>query len=387
MIQLMGYTGDWAQQDINLKALVRELQASLSSDDRAMSCFPSYFHVVTAQQLKNALEAAGFQVLVAREDRHPGHAPHFHNNGHESTQLVAVKRMPEAVIAAIEKLPKPLMLQCTSGNRAGAAFLLSQAKALGHNRASAALLANDLDLKFFTSCSECGPVRDWVMEQLSGPNEEATVNAVEKPGFVIEQLFDTQGSSTFSYLVGCTKSHEAVLIDPVLGMEGRDLALADELGFKVKYVLNTHCHADHITSGGAIKKLHPEVKTLISAASGAAADLKLKDGDQVHFGDYALKSVATPGHTDGCITFVLEGPGDPKAAFTGDTLLIRGCGRTDFQQGNASALYESVHQKIFSLPEDTKIYPGHDYNGRNAAKNYGEESSDIAFVDPKLLVM
>lgn len=90
----------WPGEDINLKALVRELQASLSSDDRAMSCFPSYFHVVTAQQLKNALEAAGFQVLVAREDRHPGHAPHFHNNGHESTQLVAVKRMPEAVAGA-----------------------------------------------------------------------------------------------------------------------------------------------------------------------------------------------------------------------------------------------------------------------------------------------
>jgi len=202
---------------------------------------------------------------------------------------------------------------------------------------------------------------------LASGHEIATVNAVEKLGFVIEQLFDTQGSSTFSYLVGCTKSHEAVLIDPVLGMEGRDLALADELGFQVKYVLNTHCHADHITSGGAIKKLHPEVKTLISAASGAAADLKLKDGDQVHFGDYALKSVATPGHTDGCMTFVLEGPGEPKAAFTGDTLLIRGCGRTDFQQGNASALYESVHQKIFSLPKDTKIYPGHDYNGRNVS--------------------
>ncbi|CAL1168550.1 unnamed protein product [Cladocopium goreaui] len=230
---------------------------------------------------------------------------------------------------------------------------------------------------------------------------KATVNAVEKPGFVIEQLFDTQGSSTFSYLVGCTKSHEAVLIDPVLGMEGRDLALADELGFQVKYVLNTHCHADHITSGGAIKKLHPEaiklqmmylsmlhlpkVKTLISAASGAAADLKLKDGDQVHFGDYVPWRWGWEkiGHTDGCclarsrsgsrfmdafygMTFVLEGPGEPKEVYRknlvtgcdGDTLLIRGCGRTDFQQGNASALYESVHQKIFSLPEDTKIYPG-----------------------------
>lgn len=90
--QQSGYK--WPGEDINLKALVRELQASLSSDERAMACFPSYFHVVTAQQLKNALEPAGFQVLLAREDRHPGHAPHFHNDGRESTQLVAVKQMP-----------------------------------------------------------------------------------------------------------------------------------------------------------------------------------------------------------------------------------------------------------------------------------------------------
>ncbi|CAK8987642.1 Persulfide dioxygenase ETHE1 homolog [Durusdinium trenchii] len=126
----------------------------------------------------------------------------------------------------------------------------------------------------------------------------------------------------------------------------------------VTHVVNTHCHADHITSGGKIQQIHPEVKTVISAASGAKADVKVSDGDQITVGRYVLKCVATPGHTDGCMTFVLEGPGEPKAAFTGDTLLIRGCGRTDFQQGNASALYESVHQKIFSLPEDTKIYPG-----------------------------
>ncbi|CAK8987579.1 unnamed protein product [Durusdinium trenchii] len=271
----------------------------------------------------------------------------------------ATAQHAEAVLAAIEKLPRPLMLQCTSGNRAGAALLLAQAKALGHNRASASLLAEDLDLKFFTRCSECGPVRDWVLQQLPADNDEAQVSEVRNPGFVIEQLFDAhQGSSTFTYLVGCTQSQEAILIDPVLGLETRDLALADELGFKVTHVVNTHCHADHITSGGKIQQIHPEVKTVISAASGAKADVKVSDGDQITVGRYVLKCVATPGHTDGCMTFVLEGPGEPKAAFTGDTLLIRGCGRTDFQQGNASALYESVHQKIFSLPEDTKIYPG-----------------------------
>lgn len=358
---------------------------SITSD----SLKPELFGVATPQlpgdvSLVGNLEASVVRQLAPRYKGwlylNPAESKHFHRKEIEASGCqVEVTPIPTpkegaagaehaaAVVAAMEKLPRPLMVQCTSGNRAGAALLLSQAKALGHNRASAALLAKDLDLKFFTSCSECSPVRDWVMQQLLGPNEEATVSGVEQPGFVIEQLFDTQGSSTFTYLVGCTKSHQAVLIDPVLGMEGRDLALSEELGFKVKYVLNTHCHADHITSGGVIKKSHPEVQTIISAASGAAADLKLKDGDEVKFGEYALKCVATPGHTDGCMTFVLEGPGEPKAAFTGDALLIRGCGRTDFQQGNASTLYESVHQKIFSLPEETKIYPGHDYNGRNVS--------------------
>ncbi|CAE7483770.1 SQOR [Symbiodinium pilosum] len=303
---------------------------------------------------RKAIEAAGCKVEVAPIPNPAGGQP-------------ATAEHAEAVLAAMERLPRPLMIQCTSGNRAGAALLLAQAKALGHNRASASLLAEDLDLKFFTKCSECGPIKDWVLDQLPANNEEAQQTPAAKKGAVIEQLFDPQGSSTFSYLIGCSDSQEAVLIDPVLGMESRDLSLAEELGFKVKYVVNTHCHADHITSGGAIKKQLPEVKTMISEASGAAADVKLKDGDTIEFGKYALQAVATPGHTDGCMCFVLRGPDAPKAVFTGDTLLIRGCGRTDFQQGDASRLYDVVHQKIFTLPEDTKIYPGHDYKGRNVS--------------------
>eukprot|EP00928_Gymnodinium_smaydae_P080534 TRINITY_DN6420_c0_g1_i3.p1 TRINITY_DN6420_c0_g1~~TRINITY_DN6420_c0_g1_i3.p1 ORF type:complete len:892 (+),score=140.76 TRINITY_DN6420_c0_g1_i3:70-2745(+) len=274
----------------------------------------------------------------------------------------------EAVLAAMRKLPRPLMVQCTSGNRAGAALLLWLAKQEQRNVESASMLARDLDLAFFTNCSECGPVKDWVLSQLAPANEEmAQVGVVTKqePGYVIEQLFDAQGSSTFTYLIGCTSSQEALLIDPVLGMQERDLAIAEELGFKIKYVVNTHCHADHVTSGSAIKKLHPGVQTMIAEASGAAADVKLRDGDEIKIGDYALRAVATPGHTDGCMTFVLDGPGQPRAAFTGDALLIRGCGRTDFQAGDSNLLYDSVHQKIFSLPGDTKIYPGHDYKGRN----------------------
>jgi len=257
--------------------------------------------------------------------------------------------------------------------------LLWLAKERGYDSASASLLAQDLDLAFFTRCSGCGPVRDWVLGQLQPSNEDDSKSQAQvktaseagktasEAGYVIHQLLDTQGSFTFTYLVGCKSSREALLIDPVLGMQERDLALAGELGFKIKYVVNTHCHADHVTAGSAIKKLLPEVRTIISEASGAAADMKLKDGDRIEIGQYALEAMATPGHTDGCMTFVLRGPGEPQAAFTGDTLLIRGCGRTDFQAGNAGQLFDSVHQRIFTLPGSTKIYPGHDYKGRNVS--------------------
>eukprot|EP00932_Pfiesteria_piscicida_P020806 SRR837773.761.p2 GENE.SRR837773.761~~SRR837773.761.p2 ORF type:complete len:233 (-),score=108.29 SRR837773.761:337-933(-) len=150
-------------------------------------------------------------------------------------------------------------------------------------------------------------------------------------------------------------------------MEERDLLMLKERGLKLKYVVNTHCHADHVTSGAAIKKLQPEVKTVISKASGARADLHLQDGDRLAVGRYHLDALATPGHTDGCMCFVLQGPGEPQAVFTGDALLIRGCGRTDFQQGSSKDLYRNIHEKIFTLPDSTKVYPGHDYKGRNVS--------------------
>eukprot|EP00930_Biecheleria_cincta_P053271 TRINITY_DN3869_c0_g1_i1.p1 TRINITY_DN3869_c0_g1~~TRINITY_DN3869_c0_g1_i1.p1 ORF type:complete len:886 (-),score=185.26 TRINITY_DN3869_c0_g1_i1:130-2787(-) len=278
----------------------------------------------------------------------------------------------EAVVAAMDKLPRPLLVQCKSGTRAGAALLLWLAKTKAKNAVSASLLAQDLDLDFFTRCTECGPIRDWVLAQLEHGHTTELAGAAKKslqasPSHVIHQLFDHQGSSTFTYLLGCTSSGEGLLIDPVLGMQERDMSLAAELGLRIKYAVNTHCHADHITSGSVLKKMDPHVQTVISAASGADADMKLQDGDALQFGNFSLKAMATPGHTDGCMTFVLEVPETPKAAFTGDALLIRGCGRTDFQMGNSEMLYDSVHQRIFSLPSDTRIYPGHDYKGRNTS--------------------
>lgn len=118
-------------------------------------------------------------------------------------------------------------------------------------------------------------------------------------------------------------------------------------------------HADHITGTGLLKK-KVGCKSVISKSSGAQADIKLEPGDCVEFGQFKLDAKPTPGHTNGCMTYVFM---DQGMAFTGDTLLIRGCGRTDFQEGNAATLYESVHTQIFTLPENFKIYPAHDYKG------------------------
>ncbi|XP_023939165.2 persulfide dioxygenase ETHE1, mitochondrial [Bicyclus anynana] len=186
--------------------------------------------------------------------------------------------------------------------------------------------------------------------------------------FFFRQLFDTV-SSTYTYLLGDTKSGEAVLIDPVLEHAERDAALIKELGFKLIYAMNTHMHADHITGTGKLKSLLPGSKSVISKSSGAQADLHLFDGDLVNFGAYQLLATATPGHTNGCLTYIAHGQG---IAFTGDTLLIRGCGRTDFQEGSSETLYKSVHSKIFTLPETYTLYPAHDYKGQTAT-TVGEE--------------
>ncbi|GLT25048.1 hypothetical protein SLA2020_002020 [Shorea laevis] len=190
------------------------------------------------------------------------------------------------------------------------------------------------------------------------------------------QLFETE-SSTYTYLLAdFSHPHKpAILIDPVDVTVDRDLYLVKELGLKLIYAMNTHMHADHVTGTALIKGKVPGLKSIISKASGAKADLLVEPGDKVHFGDLFLEVRATPGHTLGCVTYVTgEGPDQPqpRMAFTGDALLIRGCGRTDFQGGSSKQLYKSVHSQIFSLPKDTLIYPGHDYQGFTVS-TVGEE--------------
>ncbi len=185
---------------------------------------------------------------------------------------------------------------------------------------------------------------------------------------LFRQLFDAQ-SSTYSYLLGDEASREAILIDPVFEEVRREIALLEELDLRLVATLDTHVHADHVT-GAWLWKAKVGSRIALSAQAGAVgADLYLKPGDRVSFGGRYVEARATPGHTSGCMTYVLD---DQSMAFTGDALLIRGCGRTDFQQGSARTLFRSVREQIFSLPADCTIYPAHDYTGLTAS-SVGEE--------------
>ena len=174
---------------------------------------------------------------------------------------------------------------------------------------------------------------------------------------IFRQLFDP-ASSTYTYLLA--DSGQALLIDPVFEQARRDLALLHELGLTLRATLETHVHADHVTGAWLLKQRSGSCVAVAAAGGTQGADRLLADGDRVDFGSRHLRVRATPGHTDGCLSFVLD---DQRKAFTGDALLIRGCGRTDFQQGSPERLFHSVHEQLLSLPDDCLLYPGHDYKG------------------------
>ncbi len=176
---------------------------------------------------------------------------------------------------------------------------------------------------------------------------------------VFRQLFDPP-SSTYTYLLGDTASGEALLVDPVFEHVRRDTALLRELGLRPVATLDTHVHADHVTGAWMIKAETGSLIMMSEASAATNADRLLRHGERVAFGNRHVDVRATPGHTNGCLTYVLD---DETMAFTGDSLLIRGCGRTDFQQGSPGRLYRSVREQILSLQPGCLLYPAHDYRG------------------------
>lgn len=194
------------------------------------------------------------------------------------------------------------------------------------------------------------------------------------------QLFDT-ASSTYTYVVFDELSREALIIDPVDEQLDRDLAVLREHGLKLVWALETHAHADHITSAGKLAEL-AGAKTAAPGGCGiGTAAVQLTDGATLHFGAQQLQAIHTPGHTAGSMSFVWQ-QGAARHAFTGDTLLINGCGRTDFQSGSAHALYNSLTQILFALPDETVVWPGHDYQGRTQS-TVGQEKNSNARVAGK----
>ena len=184
---------------------------------------------------------------------------------------------------------------------------------------------------------------------------------LKKEAKMFKQIFDTE-SSTLTYLLVDDSSREAVLIDPVASHIEDYIAMISQHNLQLKYALETHVHADHITASGLLRQ-RLAAKTGVSELCGAnTADLQLNAGDILLFGNQKIQVIATPGHTAGSLSFLWN-----DRIFTGDALLINGCGRTDFQGGDAGMLFDSIKQKIFTLSDETLIYPAHDYNGKRVS--------------------
>ncbi len=189
---------------------------------------------------------------------------------------------------------------------------------------------------------------------------------------LFHQLFEP-ASSAYTYLLGCEETGTAALIDPVLETVERDLAILRDLGLTLALTLETHIHADHITGAGRLRALTGSKAGFPAPSAAEFVDFTISEGEAVRIGGIELRPLYTPGHTDDHHAYLIENAGEARI-FTGDALLIEGCGRTDFQNGDATVLYRSVHDKIFGLPDETLVYPAHDYNQRQVS-SVGQEKA------------
>src|SRR6187401_1260350 len=183
---------------------------------------------------------------------------------------------------------------------------------------------------------------------------------------IFRQLFD-QTSGTYSYLLASRRGGEALIIDPVLEKVDRYLSLVRELDLKLVKAVDTHMHADHITGLGALRDKTHCITVMGEQTKADVVSMRLADGEQLTIEGLALDVIYTPGHTDDSYSFIM-----PDRVFTGDTLLIRGTGRTDFQNGDPRAQYESIFHRLLRLPDETMVFPAHDYKG-DTVSTIGEE--------------
>jgi cysteine desulfurase / selenocysteine lyase len=193
--------------------------------------------------------------------------------------------------------------------------------------------------------------------QADRPNARRSQGGADEPKVDVHQIFD-RDTSTYTYLVVDRATHDAALIDPVFENIDRDLNWVDETGAHLKYVMDTHVHADHTTASGVIAERLPQCESVAGPHGPDCATKRVRHHSLLKLGESEIESLETPGHTDSCMSYKVA-----NNVFTGDALLVRGCGRTDFQNGSPEQLYDSVTQVLFELPDDTVVYTGHDYRG------------------------